>query len=135
MKTCVITSNVHHSERASLIVLFCVVIGFAPLHLAVLSGEAELVTTLIDVGSDVDITDGKSGRTPLFHAAESNLCDIASLLLKRAACVSIANYAGSTTVCAASGRGYHKLVALLVKFGADAVVRDPSIFSSKERQV
>ena len=93
------------------------------------------MSLLIEAGSDVDVTDGKSGRTPLYHAAESDLCRIASLLLQKAACVNIANYAGSTAVNAASGRGFLELVALLVKYGADAVVRDATAFSSKERQV
>ena len=109
--------------------------GFAPLHLAVQSGDADIVEMLIEAGSNVDVIDGKSGRTPLFHAAEANLTHIASLLLHKTACVNIANYAGSTAVNAASGRGFLELVALLVKYGADAVVRDATAFSSKERQV
>ena len=53
---------------------------------------------LVDAGAALDVVDGKSGRTALFHAAEANLFNIASLLLQKGASVNTTNYSGNTAV-------------------------------------
>ena len=53
------------------------------LHMSVVTGQAEMVSVLLSAGASVNIQDGKSGRTAVFHAAEHNLYRIASMLLQK----------------------------------------------------
>ena len=52
------------------------------LHMAVLVGNADMVSLLVEARANLDIMDGKSGRTAVFHAAESNQYRISSILLQ-----------------------------------------------------
>lgn len=83
-------------------------------------------------GLDINIIDGKSGRTPLFHAAENNSQRICDMLLRNNANPNIQNYSGNTAVQAASGRGYSQIVALLVKHGADAYFKDAIVANTAQ---
>jgi len=44
------------------------------------------------------LKDGKSGRTPLFHALDNKHTLVAQTLLKAGAIANIANYAGQTAL-------------------------------------
>lgn len=63
-----------------------------------LASLPEYADLLLTAGVAVDVPDGKSGRTALFHAAENKQFNIASLLLQAGASVNVANYSGNTAV-------------------------------------
>ncbi|XP_035668250.1 B-cell lymphoma 3 protein homolog [Branchiostoma floridae] len=98
--------------------------GLTPLHVAVNTGNQDAVMLLVDSGADVDATDGKSGRTALFHAVERDQEDMVLYLLRAGAKVNAQCYAGNTPLHAASGRGQQNMVKLLIKHGADIGVKN-----------
>ena len=55
------------------------------LHLAAASGNADMVTLLLDRGADVNALETESGQTPLIFAADENRVDAIRVLLKRGA--------------------------------------------------
>lgn len=57
--------------------------GFSPLHLAVMHQHMECVHTLLNADTDVNHRDGRSGRTALHHATETNNLNIARLILEQ----------------------------------------------------
>ncbi|XP_076457761.1 uncharacterized protein LOC143291654 [Babylonia areolata] len=89
--------------------------GLAPIHTAVMNNDLEIVTRLLEQGADVNIMDGKSGRTVLFHAAETNQKAAVELLLNRGADPEIANYAGVVPALAAQGRNHTAVARLLAR--------------------
>ena len=116
---------ISHNQSHDPACFFLPYTGLCPLHLAVQSRDIVIVQSiLLRPGIDINLIDGKSGRTPLFHAAENNLYPICELLLVHGANPNMQNYSGNTAVHAASGRGYTNIVALLVKHGADAYFKD-----------
>ncbi|KAI8482234.1 B-cell lymphoma 3 protein [Branchiostoma belcheri] len=98
--------------------------GLTPLHVAVNTGNQDVAMLLVDSGADVDATDGKSGRTALFHAVERDQEDMVLYLLRAGAKVNAQCYAGNTPLHAASGRGQQNMVKLLIKHGADIGVKN-----------
>ena len=98
--------------------------GLSPLHSAVLHKKLSLVEELIDAGAEVDLVEGKSGRTSLHLATETNQHDMVKLLLNKGAGVNLQSYSGSTALHLASGRGLQDIVALLLNSGADSTLRN-----------
>ncbi|XP_066274604.1 B-cell lymphoma 3 protein homolog [Branchiostoma lanceolatum] len=98
--------------------------GLTPLHIAVNTGNKDVVTFLVESGADVEATDGKSGRTALFYAVEGNQEDIVEYLLRAGAKVNSQCYAGNTPLHTASGRGQQGMVKMLIKHGADIGVKN-----------
>lgn len=93
----------------------------------------DLVNILLQAGADVDLVDGKSGRSALFYAVESNSEKIASILLDAKANVQLMNYAGIQPIGAALGRGYSKMVELLIYYGAESIsIKDKETASIKD---
>ena len=68
---------------------------------------------LLDRGAQIDIADGKSGKTPLYLAFECNQPGVADLLIARGADVNIPTYSGSTVLQAANSKGQHLLNSLM----------------------
>lgn len=89
--------------------------GMAPIHTAVMNNDLEIVHLLLEHGADVNIMDGKSGRTVLFHAAETNQKTAVELLLNHGADPEIANYAGVVPAMAAQGRSHTAVARLLAR--------------------
>ncbi|KAH9504259.1 hypothetical protein Btru_064469 [Bulinus truncatus] len=87
--------------------------GLTPLHTAVDNGDLDQVELLLKYGADIDVTDGKSGRTCLFRAAENNEKAMVELLLRHGANPEVPNYAGVTTAMAVQGRNLHGVLKLL----------------------
>jgi ankyrin repeat protein len=64
--------------------------GVTALHLAAASGNAELVTLLLDKGANVNSWEEVSGQTPLIFAAAQNRVNVIKVLLARGADARIA---------------------------------------------
>ncbi|XP_076310979.1 B-cell lymphoma 3 protein-like [Tachypleus tridentatus] len=56
--------------------------GYSALHLAVTNNSSTSIKYLVKACCDIDVKDGKSGRTPLFHAVMNNNKPLIKLLLK-----------------------------------------------------
>ena len=115
--------------------------GFTPLHLAVQCSHANLdmITYLIHVGANVNKPDGKSGRSALYHAAESGQKGVAQLLLKSGANINFQNYSGSTALHVASACQNSDIVSLLMQHGADTTIKNSNLDTcwmvAKEKKV
>ncbi len=98
--------------------LFTVTAVAAPIHDAVVSGDADRVTGLIQNGSDVNGKD-MFGWTPLHRAVDSNRYGIATyLVLSAKADVNIRDEDWNTPLHIDAKKGNVKLVELLVDQGA-----------------
>ncbi|XP_062612537.1 protein phosphatase 1 regulatory subunit 12A-like [Saccostrea cucullata] len=103
--------------------------GLAPLHLAVIRNQIEMVKVLIRCGADINIQDGKSGRTPLFHAVEGNQLKLVLLFRQCNANLELTNYAGITALMAAQAKGFSEASSILM------VGLDPkAIIEHKEKE-
>ncbi|OWF55780.1 uncharacterized protein LOC110455694 [Mizuhopecten yessoensis] len=89
--------------------------GLAPLHTAVERNDIMIVDMLLRAGADINILDGKSGKTPLFYSVEHNYLPMVEFLQVNGANVDLANYAGITVVMAAQARGFQEAATLLLK--------------------
>ena len=76
-----------------------------PLHQAVKLGHLRCIDFLIQYHAEINIVDGKSGKTPLYLAFECNEKYAADLLLSHGADVNIPTYSGCTLIQAANHRG------------------------------
>ncbi|XP_049840613.1 nascent polypeptide-associated complex subunit alpha, muscle-specific form-like [Schistocerca gregaria] len=76
--------------------------GYAPMHLCAMYDKVEELRALISSGAGVNLKDTKSGRTPLFHAVETNSATCCRVLLHSGANSTEQNYAGHTPIIAAS---------------------------------
>ncbi|XP_011307512.1 uncharacterized protein [Fopius arisanus] len=70
--------------------------GFAAIHYCSQQGNYAGVMSLIRADADLNVRDGKSGRTPLFHALENDELTIAKQLLVNGAKPHIPNFSGQT---------------------------------------
>ncbi|XP_063988176.1 uncharacterized protein LOC135168168 [Diachasmimorpha longicaudata] len=68
--------------------------GFAAIHHCCQTGNYDGVIALIAADADVNIRDGKSGRTALFHALENDKLEIARELLISGAKPNLPNFSG-----------------------------------------
>ncbi|CAC5421485.1 BCL3 [Mytilus coruscus] len=89
--------------------------GLAPIHMAVMRNNMEIVRFLLAERADVNIQDGKSGRTPLFYSVEGNLIPMVELFQKVGANLDLPNYASVTAVMAAQARGFHEIASMLLR--------------------
>lgn len=88
--------------------------GYAPLHMCAMYDKVEELKALISCGADVNLKDTKSGRTPLFHAVETNSATCCRVLLHSGANSTEQNYAGHTPVIAASEFANPNIEAVMV---------------------
>ncbi|XP_078577354.1 nuclear factor NF-kappa-B p105 subunit-like [Branchiostoma floridae x Branchiostoma japonicum] len=94
--------------------------GFTPVHLAVMASNLGALKELVMAKVDVNVPDGKSGRTALHHAVENeNLAITGYLILEAGADVDAQNFDGNSPLHVASGRGMLGMAALLMAAGAD----------------
>ena len=67
--------------------------GFSPLHLAVINNQLETVNVLIrGLKCDIDLADGKSGRTALHHCIEMQNYSMTKFLVQNGADVDALTY-------------------------------------------
>ncbi|KAF8767432.1 B-cell lymphoma 3 protein-like [Argiope bruennichi] len=70
--------------------------GYSALHYAVFKNNRTAVRCLHTVGAEMNVIDGKSGRSPLIHAILNQNEDMVRLLLECNANADIADYSGRT---------------------------------------
>ncbi|XP_046550036.1 nuclear factor NF-kappa-B p105 subunit-like isoform X1 [Haliotis rubra] len=102
--------------------------GYAPAHLAARRGNVAVLKTLVYGQADMNLQDGKSGRTPLHHAVEvDDLPTAGYLLMETDADVNAHCFDGNTALHIACGRGLVGMVALLMTAGADPNIENEEI--------
>ncbi|XP_071105685.1 nuclear factor NF-kappa-B p105 subunit-like [Haliotis cracherodii] len=102
--------------------------GYAPAHLAARCGNVEMLKTLVYGQADMNLQDGKSGRTPLHHAVEvDDLPTAGYLLMETDTDVNARCFDGNTALHIACGRGLVGMVALLMTAGADPNIENEEI--------
>ncbi|KAK3581723.1 hypothetical protein CHS0354_015491 [Potamilus streckersoni] len=89
--------------------------GYAPIHTCVEMMSKDLVRQLLDAHADINITDGKSGRTALFHAVETRQLAMVDFLQSREANIDLPNYAGITPLYYAQTRNFTEISSILLK--------------------
>jgi ankyrin repeat protein len=95
-----------------------------PLHLASKHNHPGVVTSLLEIGADVDAQDSNN-MTPLLCALEPPGSDeAAQLLLEHGASLHVRNENGQTPLHLASENDHPGVVASLLKIGADVDVQD-----------
>ncbi|XP_076325345.1 uncharacterized protein LOC143233242 isoform X2 [Tachypleus tridentatus] len=75
--------------------------GYSALHIAVRNRAFAVIKSLVKANCDVDVQDGKSGKTPLFHAVMDDDKPIVQLLLKVGASPDAMDYSGISPLEAA----------------------------------
>ena len=88
------------------------------LHMAVLSGELEMVEMVLNASVDINIVDERR-RTSLFQAAAAGQSEICSLLIDKGANVNKCTQAGETPLFIASQEGHIDVVKLLLQLSCD----------------
>lgn len=89
-----------------------------PLHEAAEEGELLALRTILQIGSDINVTD-EHGRTPLSYAAEEGHLEVISTLLKAGAAAGARDSGGRTPLIYAAAEGNEEVVMLLLQKGVD----------------
>jgi ankyrin repeat protein len=97
--------------------------SYSPLHLAVLSGDEDLVWSLLIAGADPNLEDSNN-ETPIFLAVRAGDKQIAEALIARGARLNIEGPLGQYPLHIAARYGYTSLVRLFLARGADVNPRD-----------
>lgn len=94
---------------------------YSPLHEAVLNGDLDILSLLIDHGAQTNIQDN-SGSTPLHWAAKLGHESVVSLLLRQQSAPTMldANAEGLTPLRLAIRNGHGRIVKMLLDAGVDA---------------
>ncbi|KAL4240500.1 Nuclear factor NF-kappa-B p105 subunit [Mactra antiquata] len=109
--------------------------GFTPAHLAAQLENLSAMKLLVYGKADVNLADGKSGRTPLHHAVEVDDLSVAAyLILQAGANVNEKRFDGNTALHIACGRGNVGMVALLMAGGADPNAENDDIVSEEDNE-
>ncbi|KAL5008049.1 hypothetical protein ScPMuIL_013630 [Solemya velum] len=93
--------------------------GLCCLHLAAMKSYLSAIRLLLTKGANINVPDGKSGRTILHYAAETGNRILLKLLLNYPALnLDAETYGGETALVLARGRGYTDIVSILKERGA-----------------
>ncbi|XP_064471367.1 B-cell lymphoma 3 protein-like [Ornithodoros turicata] len=75
--------------------------GYSPLHLAVLLNKPDVVGHLVKANCDINVPDGRSGRTPLYHAIALKRDHLVQQLVSLGASSEAQDYSGLTCIALA----------------------------------
>ena len=62
------------------------------MHMVAQSGNVNMLRTLIYAQADINLPDGKSGKTALHHAVDNNDLPVAGFLLTEVTCILLSPY-------------------------------------------
>jgi ankyrin repeat protein len=99
--------------------------GNAPLHIAALQNNLQLIEILLDAGADIDRPRTGAGDTPLLEAVQHHGDDASLLLLARGADPTYAAWRGPALRCAIQQNARPDVVDALIDHGAIDKARDP----------
>jgi len=94
------------------------------IHMAVLSGNLEVVKQHIEAGTNINEKEAMSGSTPLISAASFGKNDIAKALIDAGADLSIKNNDGATSLHTAAFFCRVEIVQMLIDAKADKTIRN-----------
>lgn len=97
--------------------------NYAPLHIAVLHSQYQLIKLLLENGADVDIRDNQE-RTPLHFAVVANRISVIQLLIKTGANLDAQSSSGRTPLLEATMNGSFDCAETLVAAGANVDLLD-----------
>jgi len=97
--------------------------GRTVLHEAAITGNAEVVTLLLDAKANINIQD-RGGKTALLWAAEKGHKEVVKILLDAKASVNIPGEGGDTPLAQAVLNGHKEIVKMLLDAKADVEIRD-----------
>ncbi|GFS09172.1 nuclear factor NF-kappa-B p105 subunit [Elysia marginata] len=110
--------------------------GYSPVHLVAQCGNVDMLRTLIYAQADVNLPDGKSGKTALHHAVDNNDLPVAGFLLTEAkTSVNARCFDGNTALHIACARQLVAMVALLITAGADQDCENEEIPDQGEEEL
>jgi ankyrin repeat protein len=98
--------------------------GNAPLHIAVMRDDLQLIEILLDAGAEIDRPRTGAGDTPLLEAVQHHRNDAALLLLERGADPTYAAWRGPALRSAIQQNAHPKVVDALIEHGAIENARD-----------
>ncbi|XP_062573284.1 nuclear factor NF-kappa-B p105 subunit-like [Saccostrea cucullata] len=99
--------------------------GFTPAHIAAQKGNLQAIKLLVRCKADINMADGKSGKTPLHYAVEEDDLSVSSyLILEAGASVDSVCFNGNTALHIACGRQNSGMVALLMAAGASPEIEN-----------
>jgi ankyrin repeat protein len=99
--------------------------GNAPLHIAAMQNNPQLIEILLDAGAEIDRPRTGAGDTPLLEAVQNHGDDAALLLLARGADPTYAAWRGTALRCAIQQNARPDVVDALIEHGAIEKARDP----------
>jgi len=97
--------------------------GRLPLHVAISTGNAEIVETILLQGTDIE-SKNPNGENAWFLAVRCGNVEIADMIAKKGADIDQKNADGATALMIAIERGNLLLVEYLLEEGADLQVSD-----------
>jgi ankyrin repeat protein len=100
--------------------------GNAPLHIAVLQNNLQMIGILLDAGADIDRPRTGAGDTPLLEGVQHHHDDATLLLLARGADPTYAAWRGPALRSAIQQNARPEVVNALIEHGAIERARDPS---------
>ncbi|XP_050412673.1 NF-kappa-B inhibitor alpha [Patella vulgata] len=99
--------------------------GLSCMHLSALGNHLDNMSLLLQNRANINIADGKSGRTVLHYAAECGNEQLLKFILREPSTrIDEKTYAGLTAIALAKGRGYLDAVEVLFVHGADTAGLD-----------
>jgi ankyrin repeat protein len=98
--------------------------GHAPIHLATVKGNSDVVHLLLENGAEVNVVGTDSGCTSLHYAASLGHVDLCELLVRYGADSDAQTTRLETPLHLAITHGHSEVVALLLKYRARLNIRD-----------